>query len=99
MTVQESINRAQQEIIALGLALCDQLSGSLKSTDIADVREYFEHNEYGEAMHLLAHIEGEDEITFSAKATELRYKIVDRMNLVRDLYCALPKNEAVTSQE
>ena len=46
----------EEKIEALGLAFCSEIQSSIPEDDAAAILDFFEHNEYGEALELIGYV-------------------------------------------
>lgn len=76
----------QQEIMDVGGTLSHMLKGQISDEVQNDIKQYFQHNEYGEAMGLLQFVVSEDQTLLTDETTELVDLILTKMREVESLY-------------
>ncbi len=76
------VHEIQDEIMRDGIKLCTLLHGTLDEENISFLREYFEANEYGVAIHLADGIEAQKSVIWSKCQKELLNDIKRKMALL-----------------
>lgn len=80
------INMIQQEIMDLGGQLSQLLRGQVPLDVHYEIEQYFEHNEYGEAMELLQFTIHENQVELTREASRLSDLVLEKMREVAQLY-------------
>ena len=86
MNSENEIKKLQVEIMKLGSKLCGQLDGKIDAQNLKYIAQYFDVNEYGEAVELLNHYIAEDNSLFDCSDEFLLSEINTKMNKVAKLW-------------
>ncbi len=86
MSNQDIIYQLQCEVMELGLLLAEGLQGIVPEVDRKQIEEYFEHNEYGEAIALMDCVLTDLSIELSEGPGGLHREISSRVERIESLY-------------
>lgn len=86
MNSNNEIKELQKEIMKLGSELCERLDGKIDAPNLKFIAQYFDVNEYGEALELLNYYIKQDNSLFDCSDKILISEINERMNKVAELW-------------